>query len=89
MGEVVGRGTDAGVEEVAEHEEVGSEEEDGEEEPTVVEVLVGEEGEEEEGGFFKFQEEGGAGQHGVFIRDWSGDGSLRSGRDDGKMAAVM
>jgi hypothetical protein len=34
-----------------------------------VEVLVGEEGEEEEDGFFGAEEEGGAGQHERFIRD--------------------
>ena len=64
VGEVVDGGADAGVDEVAEHEEVGREEEDGEEEPAAVEVLVGEEGEGEEDGFFDAEEEGGAGQHG-------------------------
>lgn len=76
VSEVVGCGADAGVEEVAEHEEVGSKEEDGEEEPARVEELVGVEGGEEEGGFFKFQEEGGAGEHGLFIRGLAGDGSI-------------
>ena len=56
------KGTDAGVEEVAEHEEVGCEEEECEEKPAVVEVLVGEEG-EEESGFFDAEEGGGAGEH--------------------------
>ena len=78
VGEVVEAGADALVEQVAEHEEVWGEEEDGEEEPTRVEMMVGVEGEGEEGGFFEFQEEGGAGEHGWFIRDLLGDGSLWS-----------
>ena len=48
-----------------------------------MEVLVGEEGEDEEGGFFNAEEDGGAGEHERFIRDWLGDGSLCSGRSDG------
>jgi hypothetical protein len=70
--EVVGRGAEAWVDEVGEHEEVGGEEEDCEEEPTVVEVLVGEDGEGEEEGFFDVQEDGGAGEHDLVIRDWLG-----------------
>jgi hypothetical protein len=46
VGEVVEGGAGADVEEIAEHEEVGREEEDCEEQPAVVEVLIGEEGEE-------------------------------------------
>jgi hypothetical protein len=61
--EVVGRGPDAGVEEVAEHEEVGGEEEDGEEEPAVVEVLVKENGADKEAGFFNFEQESRAIEH--------------------------
>lgn len=72
MDQVVGGGADARVDEVAEHEEIGGEEEDGEEEPACVEVLVGEEGEEEEGGFFEVEEDRWAGQHELFIRDWLG-----------------
>jgi hypothetical protein len=63
VGEVVDCGADAGVGQVAEHEEVGCEEEDCEEEPAVVEVLVGEEGGEEESGFFDAEEVGGAAEH--------------------------
>jgi hypothetical protein len=37
-----------------------------------VEVLVDEEGEEEESGFFDAEESGGASEHGLFIRDWVG-----------------
>src|ERR1700748_2056611 len=40
VGEVVGGGSDARVDEVAEHKEVGGEEEDGEEEPACAEMLV-------------------------------------------------
>ena len=61
MDEIVECGADAGVEKIAEHEEVGGEEEECEEEPAVVEVLVGEEGGEEEDGFFCAEQEGGAG----------------------------
>jgi hypothetical protein len=56
VGEVVDGGSDAWVCEVAEHEEVWSEEEDGEEQPTEVEVLVEEDGGQEEGGFFYTEE---------------------------------
>ena len=65
MGEVVGYGADAGVDEVAEHEEVWSEEE----EPAVVKMLVGEDGEGEENGLFSAEKNGGAGQHELVIRD--------------------
>jgi hypothetical protein len=68
VGEVVGGRSDTWVDEVAEHEEVGREEEDGEEEPACVEMPVGEEGEDEEGGFFDAEEDGGAGEHEMFIR---------------------
>ena len=61
--EVVEGSADANIEEVAEHGEVWREEEKCEEEPAVVEVLVGEEGEEEEDGFFDVEEHGGSGQH--------------------------
>lgn len=64
MDEVVGCGSGAWVDEVAEHEEIGGEEEDGEEQPTVVEVLVGEEGEDDKGGFFEVEEDVGPGEHG-------------------------
>ena len=64
VGEVVNCGSDTGVDEVAEHEQVGGEEEDGEEKPAVVEVLVGEDGDEEEGEFFDVEEERGTGEHG-------------------------
>ena len=83
MGEIVGGGSGAGVEEVTEHEEVGGEEEDGEEEPAVVEVLVGEEGEDEEGRLLGVEEGGGAGEHGSFIRVFGGDGSLGCMRESG------
>jgi hypothetical protein len=63
MDEVVGGCSCARVDEVAEHEEIGSEEEEGEEKPAVVKMLIGEEGEDEEGGFFGAEEEGGAGEH--------------------------
>jgi hypothetical protein len=69
VGEVVDCGAEADVGEIAEHEEVRGEEEDCEEEPAVVEALVGEEGEQEEDGFFGAEEGGGAGQHVRFIRD--------------------
>ena len=59
MGEVVGYRADAGVDEVAEHEEVWSEEE----EPAVVKMLVGEDGEGEDDCFFSSEKDGGAGQH--------------------------
>jgi hypothetical protein len=72
VGEVVGCGADAGVDEVAEHEKVGSEEEEREEEPAVVEMLVGEDGEGEENGFFSAEKDGGAGEHELVIRDWGG-----------------
>jgi hypothetical protein len=62
VGEVVDCGAEADVDEVAEHEEVGCEEKDGEEAPTVVEMVVGEEGGDEDGSFFA-EEGGGAGQH--------------------------
>jgi hypothetical protein len=68
VSEVVGGGSNAGVEEVTEHEKVGGEEEDCEEEPARVEVLVGEEGEDEDEGFFGAEEDRRAGQHGLFIR---------------------
>lgn len=67
MGQVVDGGAEAGVEEIAEHEEVGCKEEDCEGQPTVVEMLVGEEGKEEEDGFFNAEEDRGAGQHGWLI----------------------
>ena len=54
--QVVGCGSKADVDYVTEHEEVGSEGEDGREEPTVVEMLLGEDGEDEDGGFFNLQE---------------------------------
>lgn len=79
--EVVGGGAGADVEEVAEHEEVGREEEDGEEEPAVVQVLVGEDGEDEEDGFFYAEQGGGAGEHGSFIRVFGGDRSLSRRRE--------
>ena len=63
MGEVVGYRADAGVDEVAEHEEVWREEQEGEEEPSVVEMLVGEDGEGEDDCFFSSEKDGGAGQH--------------------------
>ena len=63
MSEVVGDGSNAGVEKVTEHEKVGGEEEDCEEEPARVEVLVGEEGEDEDEGFFGAEEDRRAGQH--------------------------
>ena len=72
VGEVVGCGADAGVDEVTEHEEVGREEEEREEEPAVVEMLVGEDGEGEDDGFFGAEKDGGAGQHEFVIRDWWG-----------------
>jgi hypothetical protein len=68
--EVVGGGSEAGVEEVADHEEVGCEEEDGEEEPTVVEMVVGGEGGEEEDGFFDAEEGGGLSEHRRWIPVW-------------------
>ena len=80
MGEVVSCGADAGVDEVAEHEEVGSEEEEREEEPAVVEMLVGEDGEGEDDGFFGAEKDGGAGQHELVIRDWGGEGSSTTQR---------
>ena len=67
VGEVVGRGAEAGVGEVADHEEVGREEEDGEEEPACVEVLVSEEGEGEKDGFFDAEEGGWMGEHEVLL----------------------
>lgn len=63
VGEVIDCGAEPGVDEVAEHEEVGGEEEECEEEPACVEVLVGEEGEDEEGSFFDVEEDRGAGEH--------------------------
>src|ERR1700722_9009287 len=78
VGEVVGGGSDEWIDEVAEHEEVGSEEEDGEEKPAGVEVVVSDEGEEEKSSFFDVEESGWADQHERFIRDWSGDGLLGS-----------
>jgi hypothetical protein len=89
VGEVVGGGSDEWIDEVAEHGEVGSEEEDGEEKPAGVEVVVGEEGEEEESGFFDVEEGGGAGQHETFIRDWLGDGSLRSVASRGRVEVLI
>jgi hypothetical protein len=74
--EVVERCADAGVHEITQHEEVGREEEQGEEEPAVVEVLVGVEGEDEEGRFLGAEEGGGPGEHGSFIRFFGRDGSL-------------
>lgn len=68
MGEVVEGRAGALAVEVAEHEEVGGEEEDGEEEPACVEMMVGEEGEGEEGGFFDAEKSGWPGEHGLVIR---------------------
>jgi hypothetical protein len=59
VNEVVGCGADADVDEVTEHEEVRCEEEEDEEKPAVMEMLVGEEGECEDGGFFDSEEGGG------------------------------
>jgi hypothetical protein len=80
VGEVVGCGAEADVGEIAEHEEVWCQEEDCEKEPAVVEVLVDEEGEEEEDGIFGAEEEGGAGQHERFIRDCGGTSILAATR---------
>ena len=63
MDEVVSCRSEANVGQVAEHEEVGSEEEDGEERPAVVEMLVGDDGEDEEGGFLDSEEDGWLGEH--------------------------
>jgi hypothetical protein len=72
MDEVVSCCSKANVGQVSEHEEVGSEEEDGEERPAVVEMLVGEDGEDEEGGFLDSEEDGRLGEHRRFIRDHLG-----------------
>lgn len=82
MGKVVGCGADVWGDEVADHEEVRREEEDGEEDPVPVEVVVGVEGEGEEGGFFDSEEEGGAGEHELFIRvlwRWFGEEGIPEG----------
>ena len=62
VAEVVQGGSDAGVEEIAEHEEVRREEEDGEEEPAEVQVSVEQDGCGEDGEFFDAEEDGGAGE---------------------------
>ena len=83
MDEVVSCRSEANVGQVAEHEEVRSEEEEGEERPAVVEMLVGDDGEDEEGGFLDSQEDGWLGEHRRFytrspgIR-WCGDGRIAS-----------
>jgi len=61
--EVVHGGAEADVGQEAEHGEVRGEEEDGEEEPAVVEVLVGEDGEDDESGFFKVEEDAWLREH--------------------------
>ena len=61
--EIVERGSEARVQEVADHEEVWSEEEDGEEKPAIVQVLVSEDGEGQEDGLFDAEQGGWAGQH--------------------------
>ena len=63
MNEVVSCGSKANVGQVAEHKEVGSEEEDGEERPAVVEMLVGDDGENEEGGLLDSEEDRWLGEH--------------------------
>lgn len=63
MGEVIDRCAEARADKVASHEEIWSEEEDGEEKPAVVQVLVEEEGDQEETGFFDAEQDGWAGQH--------------------------
>ena len=50
-------------------------------------MLVGEEGEDEEEGFFQVEEGGGAGEHGLFIRVFGGDGSLGCGLTERKATA--
>ena len=72
MDEVVSCRSEANVGQVAEHEEVGSEEEEGEERPAVVEMLVGDDGEGEDDGFFGAEKDGGSGEHDLVIRDWVG-----------------
>jgi hypothetical protein len=49
-----------------------------------VEVLVGEEGEGEEGGFFYAEEEGGPCEHDWFIRVFGRVGSCRATRSIGR-----
>jgi len=77
--EVVSCGSEANVCQVAEHEEVGSEKEEGEERPAVVEMLVGDDGEDEEGGFLDSEEDRRLGEHRRFYTRSFLDSSLRDG----------
>jgi hypothetical protein len=64
--EIVKRGPEARVHEVAKHEEVGREKEDGEESPAVVQALIGEDGDGQEDGLFDTEQHGWAGEDGVW-----------------------
>ena len=67
MDEVVECGAEARVREVADHEEVGREEEDGEQRPTVVQMMVGDDGTGQKESFFDAEQESGLGEHSRWI----------------------